>query len=188
MIWATVSSRSCFSWLYRISPFLTTNNIINLISVLTIWWYPCINSTLMLFEKCAFAMTSLDKPLLAFVMFQFVLQGQTCLLFQVSFDLLLFYSPKKKRIFFFSCASSRRSWVALHRTVQLCFLQDWWLGHRHELLWWCEWFILEMNQAQFVIFKIAPKYCISDSLVDCEGYSISSLSHSSRYNGHLNDH
>ena len=25
-----------------------------------------------------------------------------------------------------------------------------------------------------VVFEIAPKYCISDSSVDCEGYSISS--------------
>ena len=26
----------------------------------------------------------------------------------------------------------------------------------------------------FVISEVAPKYCISDSFVDCEGYSISS--------------
>ena len=31
MIWATVSSRSCFCWLYRTSPSLAANNIINLI-------------------------------------------------------------------------------------------------------------------------------------------------------------
>ena len=36
MIWAPVSSRSCFCWLYRASPSLAANNIINLISVLTI--------------------------------------------------------------------------------------------------------------------------------------------------------
>ena len=38
MIWATVSSRSCFCWLSRASPSLAAKNIINLISVLTIWW------------------------------------------------------------------------------------------------------------------------------------------------------
>ena len=38
MIWATVSSWSCFCWLYRSSPSLAAKNIINLISVLTIWW------------------------------------------------------------------------------------------------------------------------------------------------------
>ena len=42
MIWVTVSSRSCFSWLYRASPSLAAKNIINLISVLTIWWCPCV--------------------------------------------------------------------------------------------------------------------------------------------------
>ena len=33
MIWATVSSRSCFCWLYRASPFSAAKNIINLVSV-----------------------------------------------------------------------------------------------------------------------------------------------------------
>ena len=37
-----------------------------------------------------------------------------------------------------------------------------------------EWFALEMNRDHFVIFEMAPKYCISDSFVDYEGYSISS--------------
>ena len=35
-----------------------------------------------------------------------------------------------------------------------------------------EWFALETNQDHSVVFEIAPKYCISDSFVDCEGYSI----------------
>ena len=37
-----------------------------------------------------------------------------------------------------------------------------------------EWFALEMNRDLSVILEIAPKYCILDSLVDYEGYSISS--------------
>ena len=37
-----------------------------------------------------------------------------------------------------------------------------------------EWFALETNGDHSVIFEIAPKYCISDSFVDYEGYSISS--------------
>ena len=37
-----------------------------------------------------------------------------------------------------------------------------------------EWFALEMNRDHSVIFEIAPKYCISDSFVDYDGYSISS--------------
>ena len=30
------------------------------------------------------------------------------------------------------------------------------------------------KEERSVVFEITPKYCISDSLVDCEGYSISS--------------
>ena len=37
-----------------------------------------------------------------------------------------------------------------------------------------EWFALETNRDHSVIFEIASKYCISDSLVDCDGYSIAS--------------
>ena len=35
-----------------------------------------------------------------------------------------------------------------------------------------EWFVLEMNRDHSVIFEIAYKYCISDSFVDHDGYSI----------------
>ena len=38
-----------------------------------------------------------------------------------------------------------------------------------------EWFALEMNRDHSVIFEAAPKYCISDSFVDYDGYSISSM-------------
>ena len=46
MIWATVSSWSCFCWRYRASPSLAAKNIISLISVLTIRWCPCVESSL----------------------------------------------------------------------------------------------------------------------------------------------
>ena len=51
MIWATVSSRSCFCWLYRDSLSLAAKNIIILISVLTIWWCPRVELSLVLLEK-----------------------------------------------------------------------------------------------------------------------------------------
>ena len=35
-------------------------------------------------------------------------------------------------------------------------------------------FALETNRAHSVVFEIASKYYISDSFVDCDGYSISS--------------
>ena len=37
-----------------------------------------------------------------------------------------------------------------------------------------EWFALEMNIDHSIVFEIASKYCISDSFVDHDGYSISS--------------
>ena len=37
-----------------------------------------------------------------------------------------------------------------------------------------EWFALEASQDRPVIVETASSYCISDSFVDCEGYSISS--------------
>ena len=76
----------------------------------------------------------------------------------------------------------------LHRTIQLQLLQHYWLGYRFGL---CdiELFALEMNRDHSVIFETASKYCILDSFVDCEGYSISSkgfLSTVVDINGHLN--
>ena len=38
-----------------------------------------------------------------------------------------------------------------------------------------EWFALEMTQDHSVVFEITPKYCTSDSFVDYEAYSISSM-------------
>ena len=62
--------------------------------------------------------------------------------------------------------------IGLHRTIQLQLLQRYWLDHRLGLLD-IEWFALEMNRDHSVIFEIASKYCISDSFVDHNGYSIS---------------
>ena len=68
--------------------------------------------------------------------------------------------------------------VGLHRTVQLHYysstvLHRYWSRHRfgnRDI----EWFALEMNRDHSVAFEIASKYCISDSLVDYDGYFISS--------------
>ena len=46
MNWATVSSRSCFYWLFHL--WLQKHY---LISVLTIWWCPCVESSVVLLEK-----------------------------------------------------------------------------------------------------------------------------------------
>ena len=51
MVCATVSSWSCFCWLCRNFPSLAAKNIINLVSALTIWWCPCVESSLVLLEE-----------------------------------------------------------------------------------------------------------------------------------------
>ena len=37
-----------------------------------------------------------------------------------------------------------------------------------------EWFVLKMNRDYSVVFETASKYCILDSFVEYDGYSISS--------------
>ena len=69
--------------------------------------------------------------------------------------------------------SSRKS-VGLHRTVQVQLLQHYWSGYVDLDYRDIEWFALETNRDPSVAFEIASKYCISDSLVDYDGYSISS--------------
>ena len=170
MIWATVSPRTLFYWVYRASPFLAEKNTLDLISVLDFpggsdsmesaykagdpgstlglgrspgegngkplqysclenpmdegaWWaavhgvakswtqlsdftftfiffqywppgdsmcrvmYCVVGRGCLLWPVC-----SLGKTLLAFALLHFVLQGQTCLLLQVSLDFLLLHS------------------------------------------------------------------------------------------------
>ena len=171
IIWATVSSRSCFCWLYRAFPSLVAKNIINLISILTIWWCPCIESSLVLLEEgiCY-------NQCILLVKICFVLQGQICLLLQVSPDFLLLHSSPlwwKGHLFWMLVL---KGLVGLHRTVQLQLLQHYWLGHRLGLLWY--WIVCLRNERKsfclFFFFEVAHKYCISDSFVEYEGYSISS--------------
>ena len=63
--------------------------------------------------------------------------------------------------------------VCLHQTSQFSVfgISGWGID-----LDYCdiEWFTLEMNQDHSVIFETAPKYCILDSFVKYEGYSIAS--------------
>ena len=112
VISATVSSWSCFCWLWRASPFLAEKKIVNQISVLTIWWCQCVELSLGLLEKvvCYDLFVLLTKLLLSVALLHYVLQGQTCLLFQVSFDFLLLHSNLlwwKGHLFFFGVTSKK---------------------------------------------------------------------------------
>ena len=63
--------------------------------------------------------------------------------------------------------------VGFHGTIQLQVFRitGWGIGlDYHDM----EWFALEMNRDHSVLFEIASKYCILDSFVDHDGYSISS--------------
>ena len=87
---------------------------------------------------------SLGKTLLAFALLHFVLQGQTCLLLQVSLDFLLLHSSPlwwKGHLFLVLVLESL---IGLHRTVQLQLLQHYCLGHKLGLLWY--WMVCLVNK------------------------------------------
>ena len=87
---------------------------------------------------------SLGKTLLAFALVHFVLQGQICLLLQVSLDFpLLHSSPLSWRQHLF-WVLVLEGLVGLHRTIQLQLLQHYWLGHRLGLLWY--WIVCRGNE------------------------------------------
>ena len=80
-------------------------------------------------------MCSLGKTLLAFVLIHFVLQGQTCLLLQLSLDtLLLHLSPLWCKGHFLVLVLE--GIVGLHGTGQLQLLRNQWLRYRLGLLWY----------------------------------------------------
>ena len=163
MIWATVSSQSCFCWLYRASLSSAAKNIINLISVLTIWWCPCVESSFVLLEEgVCYDQCILLAKLLAFALLHFVLWGQICLLLLTSYFCISVPYNEKDMFFWLLVLEGL---VGLHRTVQLQLLQHYWLGHRLGLLWY--WMVcLRNEQRSSVIFEIASRYCILDSFVD----------------------
>ena len=67
MIRATVSSQSCFCWLYRACSSLAAKIIINLILVLTIWWCSRVVISCVVGKGCLlWPVYSLGKTLLAF--------------------------------------------------------------------------------------------------------------------------
>ena len=78
---------------------------------------------------------SLGKTLLTFALLRFVLQGQTCLLLQVSLDFLLLYSSPLwwQGHLFCLFLLVLEGLVGHHRTIQL---QHYWLGYGLGLLWY----------------------------------------------------
>ena len=141
MVWATVSSQSCFCWLYRASPTFTAKNIINLMSVLTIWWCPCVELSLVGRGCLLWPVCSLGKTLLAFSLLHFVLQGKTCLFW---LDFLLLHSSHLRWKIHLFWVLVLEGLIGLHKTIQLQLLQRYWLGHRFGLLRY--WMVCPANE------------------------------------------
>ena len=79
----------------RAFPYSAAKNIINLISVLTTWWCPCVDSSLVCWKQM-FAMTIVFSwyNSVSLCSASFLLQGQTFLYLQIFLDfLLLHFSP-----------------------------------------------------------------------------------------------
>ena len=172
MIWATVISRSCFCWLYRVSPSLAAKNIVSLILVLTIWWYPCVESSLGLlkegvcYDQCVLLQNSLSHCPASFCTPRPNLPVSRGVYWLPTFAL---QSPRMKKTS--SLVLILEGLVGLHRTVQLQLLQRYWSGHRLGLLWY--WMVcLERNRGHSVILQTASECCPWDSPVDHNGCSI----------------
>ena len=93
--------------------------------------FPCVVG-----RRCSlWPVCSLGKTLLAFALLHFVLQGQTCLLLQVSPDFLLLHSSPlwwKGHLLWVLVLGL----IGLHGTIQLKLLQDYWSGNRLGLPWY----------------------------------------------------
>ena len=137
MIWATVSSWCCFCWLYRASPSLAAKNIINLILILTMWWHPCVESSLVLLEEgvCLTSAFSWQNSV-SLDLLRFVLQDQTGLLLQVFLDSLLLHSSPLWWKGYLLGVLILEVLIGLHRTIQPQLLQHYWSGYRLGLLWY----------------------------------------------------
>ena len=144
--WSEIQSAPSLVFADRASPSLAAKNIINLISVLNIWWCPCVDLLLRCWKR-VFAMTSAfswqisislcpasfctPRPNLP------VTPGVSWL------PTFAFQSPIMKRTSFF-LVLVLEGLVGLHRTVQLQVLQHYWLGHRFGLLWY--WMVRLVNE------------------------------------------
>ena len=151
MIWATVSSWSCFCWLYRASPSLAAKNIINLVLVLTIWWCPCVESSLVLLEEgvcydqCIFLAKLYLPCFILYSKYKFACYSR-CFLTSY-FCVPVPYNEKD--IFFWVLVL--KGLVGLRRTVKLQLLQRYSLGHSLGLLWY--WMVcLGNKQRSFCCF------------------------------------
>ena len=149
MIWATDNSWSSCYWLCRASPSLgeysqSDYGIDYLVMSMSRVLSCVVGRRYLLWPVCSFG-----KTLLAFVLLHFVLQGQTCLLLQVSLDFLILHSNPLwwKEDFFFYVSSSRSSgdwvisWWALKTTSMNAYKQRQSKIASLSLVWALQWLI-----------------------------------------------
>ena len=114
---------------------------------------------------------SLGKMLLAFALLHSVLQGQICPLLQLSrLPTFAFQSPMMIKASLLAVSSKSSVFIELFN-FSFFSVTGWGIDLDYRDT---EWFTLEMNRDHSVFFETASKYCISDSSVDHDGYSISS--------------
>ena len=178
MVWAIVSSRSCFCWLYSAASSAPAKNIINLISVLTIWCCPGAELSLVLLEEgvCydqCILLAKLCYPEPCFILYKAKL---ACFRYLLTSYFCILVLCDEKNIFFLG-----GGWVLVLEDLVGLFTELFSFRFFRITGWgiyldYCdsEWFALEWNWGHFVVFEIALKYCISDSCIDYGGYSISS--------------
>ena len=113
-----VSFWSCFYWLCRASPFMTAKNMSDF-GVHHLVMSMCKVIFCLVGRRCLlWPVHSLGKSLLAFALFHFVLQGQICLLLQVSLNFLLLHSNPLWWKRYLSLVLVPEGLVCLHRTIQ----------------------------------------------------------------------
>ena len=98
---------------------------------------------------------SLGKALLAFALLHSVLQGQTCLLFQVSLNFLLLHSSPLWWKWHLFCVLILDGLVAVHSTIQLSFfsISGWGID-----LDYCdtEWFAFKWTKVILLFLRLHP--------------------------------
>ena len=156
MIWATVSSRPCFWGLYNASP-SSVAHIINLILILSIWWCPCVESSLGLLEKYVCYEQHILFLKVCYTLPCFILYSKAKLACYFRYLLTSYFCIPilcdEKDLFF--SVLVLESVVRLHCTNQIQLLQHQWLGHRLGLLWY--WIVcLGIVTRSFCHFEVLP--------------------------------
>ena len=143
----------------------------NLVLVLTIQWCPCVESSLVLleegvcYEQCIL-LAKLYQPLPCFILYskaKFACYS-SCLLTSY----FCIPVPCNEKYIFWGCQFQKVLQVFIEPFNFFSII-----GQGVDLDY-CdiEWFALETNRDHSVVFDIASKYCILDSFVDYDGYSI----------------